>query len=70
MFTKPAKPRKKGDAHIHTYTDFKFIREVGIDRLILTRNCACGDSQAFECGSKDRMQKLYTRLIEKYKKET
>jgi len=33
-----------------------------IRRIILTRSCKCGVSQAFECGDKDKMRDLYATL--------
>lgn len=58
----------------HHYHDFKkliFIKESGtalngvfVDRIILSRECTCGQAQAFECGPKDKMRALYKKLVQ------
>lgn len=66
------------EPHKHDYTKIGYIREVGttaptemlrvdlsprtIDRIILIRSCACGASQAFDCGDKQPMREKYTEL--------
>ena len=68
----------KQQSHIHDYKKLGFIREVGttsrnnrlvpdspgklINRIILTRTCECGRSQAFECGDKEKMRVLLAQL--------
>ncbi len=61
------------EVHRHDFKKLGFVREVGIDRVILTRNCACGENEAFACGPKDEMRTLYTKIKkqrEKQKNET
>lgn len=60
----------QNEKHQHDYTKLGFLREVGvtdrsINRIILTRSCFCGDSQAFECGDRDEMRELLARIKSK-----
>ena len=48
--------------HTHDFTKIDFTHEIGIDHYILLRICDCGRSEAFECGTKDAMRRLYARL--------
>lgn len=56
------------DPHRHNFKKLGYIHEAGlaqgheVNRIILTRTCACGKSQAFECGDKDAMRQLYAQL--------
>lgn len=69
----------KQEPHVHNFKKLGYIREVGttnpsellrvdipartIDRIILTRACTCGASQAFDCGNPSEMRVL----LEKFK---
>lgn len=69
---------EKQEPHKHNHSKLGYTREVGlaehsnalipfplgrqIDRIILYRECECGDRKAFECGPKDEMRKLYAQL--------
>ena len=68
----------KTEPHRHDYRKLGFVEDRGraehtneiirevlsrdIRRIILTRVCECGQSQAFECGPKQEMRELYTKI--------
>lgn len=58
------------EKHTHDFKRLSFMREIGIDRLILTKFCKCGEDEAFECGTREEMRKLYKKIKQQEEKQT
>jgi hypothetical protein len=59
----------KGDHHEHDYTLLTYAQTLGRDKdgnreqkVIISRNCACGASEAVDMGTKDEMRKLWQKI--------
>jgi NAD(P)H-flavin reductase len=56
--------------HVHKFNKLVPIKDYGsvrvgfVQRIILTRECTCGSTEAIDCGSPEKMRALWKKLNE------